>query len=359
MRFFLEFLHQNVPSKPGNEMPAYFRRALTVSEVLLTVYFLFAFLFFPVFCGRVEWMPLAMAAAAGAGLAVIRRKGARVNLLILAVICFAWTAWNAFVPGWSTGAQQFLALLLVLVFFDVYEKPAAKIVCFALILGIRILLYSLSRHNPPLREIAGDAAILYQLLNTVSFFLMLAALCVIFSTGTQNTERELRIRNQTLYKAAGTDPLTGLPNRRAMIEAIEKYREESPDQPFSVAIADIDHFKNVNDTYGHNCGDYTLVRLTELFAAHAAGQFSVCRWGGEEFCFFMPGKNVDEAGVLMRDLNFAVQRMPLSFEGTDFSITITIGVEEYDYASSLEDLLQRADEKLYMGKEAGRDRVVV
>ena len=157
----------------------------------------------------------------------------------------------------------------------------------------------------------------------------------------------------------GIDPLTGLPNRRSMIERIERFYKESGDQPFSIAIADLDYFKKVNDTYGHNTGDYTLVRLTELFAEHSMGRYNVCRWGGEEFCFFMPGMNLDEAGTLMNDLCFAVEKLKLEHEGKEFSITITIGVEENDFSSPLEDLLNSADEKLYMGKEAGRNRVVV
>ena len=73
----------------------------------------------------------------------------------------------------------------------------------------------------------------------------------------------------------------------------------------------------------------------------------------------MPGVNLDEAGVLMNDLCFAVEKMQLEYEEYKFSITITIGVEEFDFASPLEELLNTADEKLYMGKNAGRNRVVV
>ena len=248
-----------------------------------------------------------------------------------------------------------IILLLVFVFFNVCDRPINKIIWFFGILAVRILFFSLSRGYTDIT----DTGTIYQTLNSVSFFLMLAAMCIIFSTSIQGTERQLMLKNQTLYKEAGTDPLTGLPNRRSMIETIERFYKNGGDQTFSVAIADIDFFKNVNDTYGHNCGDYTLVRLTELLVEHSGGQYSVCRWGGEEFCLFMPGKNLDEAGMLMKDLCFAVERMKLSYEGNDFSITITIGVEENDYTSPLEDLINGADEKLYMGKEAGRNRVVV
>jgi diguanylate cyclase (GGDEF)-like protein len=202
-----------------------------------------------------------------------------------------------------------------------------------------------------------EAGTAYQTLNTVAFFLMLACMSIVFSTSIQDTERQLRLKNQILYKEAGTDPLTGLPNRRAMIEQMEKFYKENNNQPFSVAIADIDLFKQVNDTYGHNCGDYTLVKLTELFVQHSMGRYSVCRWGGEEFFFFIPGMNLDEAGTLMEDLRCAVEKMRLEYEGHMFSITITIGVNEFDFASPFEDLLNAADEKLYKGKSTGRNRV--
>ena len=91
----------------------------------------------------------------------------------------------------------------------------------------------------------------------------------------------------------------------------------------------------------------------------AGDRYKVCRWGGEEFCFFLPGMNIDEAGREMTDLNIAVRKMTLHFEDLVFSISITIGVEENDFQSTMEQILDRADRKLYMGKVGGRDRVVV
>ena len=358
MQFFMDFLHQKVP-RAGKELPAYYRRALTVSEILLMVYLAVCFFFYPLFLDVWIWVPILFIAAAGGALWLANNRGMRVNLLAYAAICLGWVFWNVYAFGWSSGVQHFLTLMLVFVFFSVYEKPLIKIGWFAVILVYRVGLFSWSQlHNA---QYAMDRTVntFYQTINTVGFFLMLAAMCIIFSTSIQDTERQLRLRNQTLYKEAGTDPLTGLPNRRAMIETIEQYRKVNPDQPFAVAIADIDFFKKVNDTYGHNCGDYTLVKLTELFAEHSGGRYRVCRWGGEEFCFFMPGINIDEAGIIMNDLCFAVERMKLKFEENEFSITITIGVEECDFNSPLEDLLKSADEKLYMGKNSGRNKVVV
>ena len=358
MRFFLDFLHQKVP-REGKEIPLYYRRALASCEVLLGAYYLLCFFLYPLINQRWEWVPLLFLAATVGCLWTLRHRGVRVNLILFALVNVAWIWWNVRNFGWGSGVQHFLTLILLLVFFNVYDKPLYKIIWFVVILAIRVLFFSLSQRNPALFSMLQDAGTIYQTVNSVAFFLMLAVMSIIFSTSIQDTERQLRLKNQTLYKEAGTDPLTGLPNRRSMIERIETFYKENSGEPFSVAIADLDYFKKINDTYGHNCGDYTLVKLTELFVEHAMGRYSVCRWGGEEFCFFLPGMNLDEASVVMNDLCFAVEKMKLNHEDTEFSVTITIGVEEYDFSSPLEDLLNAADEKLYMGKEAGRNRVVV
>ena len=357
MSFFMDFLHQKVP-RAGREIPAYYRRALVISDTILIAYFVVCSAFFPLFAGQLQRAPLWAIVAAAAGLVAVRKLNLRMNMVCFTVLCAAWVFWNVYALGWSSGTQHFLTLLLVLVFFNVYDKPVYKIIWFVAILVFRIWLFSWSQQHTAVFHLDTSANTIYQTINTVGFFIILAALCIVFSTSIQDTERQLRLRNQTLYKEAGTDPLTGLPNRRSMVEKIEKFRQDSSGEPFCIAIADLDFFKNVNDTYGHNCGDYTLVKLTELFTQHAGGHYSVCRWGGEEFCFFLPNLNIDEAGVIMNDLCFAVERMKLSLEGHDFSITITIGVEENDYSSPLEDLLKGADAKLYMGKKRGRNQVV-
>ena len=357
MEFFANFLHQKVP-RAGKELPLYYRKALSVSEILLMAYLFVCFFFYPLFLNVWILVPLFFAAGTGAAIWIAGHRGVRENLLVYGGLCLGWVFWNVYAFGWSSGVQHFMTLMLVFVFFNVYEKPAVKICWFAVILAFRVGLFSWSLQHAAAIPMDRTVNTVYQTINTIGFFLMLAAMCIIFSTSIQSTERELRLRNQMLYKEAGTDPLTGLPNRRAMIETIEKFRMESPDRFFAVAIADIDFFKNVNDTYGHNCGDYVLVKLTELFTEHSGGRYSVCRWGGEEFCFFLPGANIDEASVIMNDLCFAAERMKLKFEDNDITITITAGVEECDFSSPLDELLRRADEKLYMGKNAGRNRVV-
>ena len=358
MGFLLDFLRQKAP-KSGKDMPAYYRKALTATAVLLIVYFVASFMLFGLAGGWWEWVPLGTAAVMVLTLWGIKRMGPRLAGLIESFVIEAWCVWCVHSFGWSSSVQQFLIAPLLLSFFNVSEKPPLKLWFWSSLVVLRLVLYAYSTHHAEAHMLGEQAQLLFQVFNTAFLFMVMGCLCVLFSTSMQDTERQLRIDNQELHKEAGTDPLTQLPNRRAMTNAINSHLSRHSGEPFSVAIADIDFFKSVNDTYGHNCGDYTLRTLSAKFREMAEDRYRVCRWGGEEFCFFMPGLNLDEAGALMHDVCTAVKMMPLSFEGAEFSITITIGVAENDFRSSLQAILAEADRKLYMGKNSGRDQVVL
>ena len=358
MQVFLEFLHQKVPAA-GRVMPAYYRRALVASESILACYFLMSFFLFPLMSGHWEWVPALMCLVTVALVIRINKLNIIQNFLLFTAAVVIWCGWGIHHFGWGYGLQHFLVVLLLFLFFNVCIPPKMKILMCLAVLAYRMGLFSYAGSRTPVYSLDHTTGIIFQTANSTGFFLLVAVACILFSSSLQDTERKLRLDNETLNKEAGTDPLTGLPNRREMISIIENYQKSFPETPFSIAIADIDFFKKINDTYGHSCGDKTLVSLTSLFESESQGRYRACRWGGEEFCFFLPEKNIDEAGVIMNDLNFAVEQMPLEFDGVPFSITITIGVEETDFKSTLEELLKSADHKLYIGKNSGRNRVII
>ena len=143
-----------------------------------------------------------------------------------------------------------------------------------------------------------------------------------------------------------------------MTEIINNHIAANPNQPFSIAIGDIDHFKHVNDTYGHNCGDQVLKDLAAMFVEKTFGIGHVCRWGGEEFFFFLPEMNLDQASILLNEIKVAVSKLPITYQDQVHHVTMTFGVEEYDYRSQLPELVKQADDKLYYGKNHGRNQVV-
>ena len=340
-------------------MPAYYRNALAFNEMLLSFYFVVCFALIGISAHQWDWEPVAFFVVTIVVLLNGHKMNARINSVACAAISIAWCWWHNEFLGWHYSGHLLLLPVVLLVFFNIFNPPWFKIAMCAALFAFRMVLFSRSMNAVPVYTLGHTAGIVAQTVNSITLFGILAADAILFSSSIQDTERKLRLDNQELHKEAGTDPLTQLPNRRAMINTIEQFRKTNPEEPFCVAIADIDFFKKVNDTYGHNCGDYTLKTLAELFRKNAGQDYIVCRWGGEEFCFFLPGKNIDQAWNVMFDLNSAVKKMPLKYEENEFSITITIGIEENDFRSPMEDILALADKKLYMGKITGRDKVVM
>ncbi|HVJ63128.1 MAG TPA: GGDEF domain-containing protein, partial [Tahibacter sp.] len=179
------------------------------------------------------------------------------------------------------------------------------------------------------------------------------------ATGQLKVEIENRLQVEALLaEAALTDALTGLLNRRAMLEMLEQAVQASRGMGgFSMILADIDHFKHVNDTYGHGIGDQVLMATArELESLHGDNRHAA-RWGGEEFFVVLPNTGLMEACRRAEELRARVERMPLQPRG--IRVTLSLGVAELQPGEPLEDCLRRCDQALYRAKDAGRNTVVI
>lgn len=157
-----------------------------------------------------------------------------------------------------------------------------------------------------------------------------------------------------LKQMAHIDKLTGLYNRHYMMELLEQLASNADGSV--LAIADIDFFKAINDTYGHNAGDYVLQRMAELLKEGCKDAY-VCRWGGEEFLILLSGHLVNDN--IFEEIRKKIGKSEFTFEGNEIHVTITIGVAYRTKEETIDKWIQRADEKLYYGKQNGRNRVVV
>ncbi len=163
-----------------------------------------------------------------------------------------------------------------------------------------------------------------------------------------------------LQKEAGTDELTGLPNRREFLDVVENVLRT--DDRLSMLMLDIDYFKKVNDTYGHDAGDEVLRVLAKVGTAASRNMDVFARWGGEEFVVAMPGTEMEQARARAEMLRTTIekQEFPNNWSaGKAIPFTVSIGVAtrasgEHD----LDAILKRADRALYKAKEGGRNRVV-
>lgn len=174
----------------------------------------------------------------------------------------------------------------------------------------------------------------------------------------------LRYRRSTqersvLQEAARTDPLTGLVNRREMTRCIENCLAalESEGTPFALVMGDMDDFKSINDTLGHDAGDEALRHVASRIINTLRDDDVAGRWGGEEFLILLPETAAGEARRVAERIRAAIHATPINLEAGMAAVTITMGVESVDEPTSLETCLRAVDRHLLAGKRAGKNRV--
>lgn len=174
-----------------------------------------------------------------------------------------------------------------------------------------------------------------------------------------NENESLRIQ---LQEQAIRDPLTGVFNRRYFAEALDKETARAVREgvPFSLIILDVDHFKKVNDTYGHKCGDLILQSLAKFLQENTRRSDIVCRYGGEEFVILMPDAALNDAHERAELFREQFEAAVEVYEGKQVKSTFSAGIASFPiHSKSGDTLLNMADMALYQSKEAGRNRVTV
>jgi diguanylate cyclase (GGDEF)-like protein len=165
--------------------------------------------------------------------------------------------------------------------------------------------------------------------------------------------------HEEIYRLTIIDPLTQLNNKRYLLDFLSREisRASRHGRPLAVVIMDVDHFKGLNDEYGHVAGDYVLRSLSRQFAEQLRREELAARYGGEEFVFVLPETALPAATAFAERLRALVEEARPSFEGHDIRVTASFGVAVLGSPSEPEELIAAADHELYRAKEAGRNRV--
>jgi len=178
----------------------------------------------------------------------------------------------------------------------------------------------------------------------------------------EELEREARSLHASLAdekRMSLLDPLTRVPNRLAyeqrMVDELERWRRFS--QPTCIAACDIDHFKRINDSYGHRAGDKVLQVVAECLATSVRSTDFVARYGGEEFVFILPGSTVEDGLQLLNRIREKVAEIGFHFRGTPVSVTVSCGLTSLRPDDGADDAFDRADKAMYQAKDSGRNRV--
>lgn len=273
-----------------------------------------------------------------------------------AILLLAYVMYHA---GPVRGA--FTLFYLVAMLFGVLRLNAARLMTLA---AIALLAHGTVLHLSFLRDPAMNvkaALIEYAVLMIVlPWFAAMGGYVNRLRTRLSDSHKELRKAFDRLGEVAIRDELTGAYNRRFLMETLarERSRAERLAEPFSVCLLDIDHFKSINDGFGHSAGDAVLRHFAALAPRGLRGVDTFGRFGGEEFLLVLP--DTDRNGALAAAERVRAATEAAAFPGLppDKRITVTAGVATHAKGEDVSSLLARADDALYQGKHAGRNRVV-
>ena len=165
-----------------------------------------------------------------------------------------------------------------------------------------------------------------------------------------------KAREADLLRQANTDPMTGVLNRRAFQDRIDQFRDNTPDRPATLALFDLDHFKQVNDGHGHDAGDAALLHFADVLRASLRVEDVIGRLGGEEFAVLFPGLSTSAAMAACERVRNSLQDARIHAGGAIFTITVSAGVAPIRHDLSSDEVFRIADAALYRAKSRGRNR---
>ena len=260
--------------------------------------------------------------------------------------------------GPSVSFQSFFIVIVVACYFSGYKYYKAKGIYTVILFFI---YYAIESHFSQLIAripVSLSGQYFLTLLNISVSFWCVAIVCYVYSVDSQHLEGKLIEYNKMLRQQASTDTLTGLHNRRSANDFIEKLIKRHDEKGFCVCMCDIDFFKKVNDSYGHDIGDKVLAGVAQTLVENVTDECLVSRWGGEEFLIIFPNMNGDEARALVDIIRSRIKKIEFDTGSKTFNITVTYGLAEYGFNGDAEAVVKEADDKLYIGKENGRDQIV-
>ncbi len=270
---------------------------------------------------------------------------------------------STYYVGLRCGTYCFLfSIIPIIIYFgcNLYTGRSRWNIVLMLILNFTtfIIIYTRFTQEPPIFEVDE----LYMLI-----LVIYSAFAMIFSTMFYNamyiysSENKLTIleqKNRQLSAVAHEDALTSLLNRRGFLPLIKSLMEADDESKFCVAFCDLDDFKRINDSYGHEAGDEVLKHVTTTIREELPG-CDICRWGGEEFVILLKDCDLLSAKAKVERLRKTIESNPTSFFGKQIFVTITIGLEEYQAGyGEPEQVIKKADERMYYGKQHGKNVLV-
>lgn len=356
MAIFSQVLRQSsgLMANPRPSQIAFHKLLLGASVVGALAHMAFLILFYRAHVIDLVWINLlsitayvACALMFRAGLAVLPLGLMGVELCVHAVLATRWI-------GWDSGFHYYLILVIPVALVSSVTFWWQKLPVVWVAFGMYVWLDYTARSRPPKFTLQPQVLAGLHHFNLISTLLVLSLLSATYYILIERSERRLNAM-------ATTDPLTGLKNRRSLFQAaqLELLRHQRARQPLAFVLADLDHFKRINDSYGHELGDQVLKSVSSALAASLREIDHLARWGGEEFLAVLPNSSEQEVMLVAQRLRESIETLQFIHKGERLHLSITIGVSVLADEETVEQAISRADQALYLGKRQGRNQVQI
>jgi diguanylate cyclase (GGDEF)-like protein len=290
-----------------------------------------------------------------------QKQHSRILFLLGVVITALFALFTIFNFGWSSGFFYLLLTIIPLVYLNTKSKKVLKILLGIMLCGGVVVVHLLTfTYSPTINMGQLNLRTLY-CINLILAVTTLSVIGYFFERAALAAEESLVLANKQLGNLAATDPLTNLSNRRTMMLRIdqEKNHLERNGKPFSLIMIDIDNFKEVNDEYGHDGGDFVLINLSRLINLCVRKQDQVARWGGDEFLVFLPETTLEGGRIVAEKIRSRILTSPFIYQEMDIPVTVTLGVSTCNSTIGIGSCIRKVDIALYTGKQAGKNRVIL
>jgi len=251
----------------------------------------------------------------------------------------------------NTGPLWIFVVAPVSVFIHGLKRGLIEIALFVVIISTIMFV--------PTNMIAHASYSIEFKLRLLSSFLTVTFLSALYEYSREQSYKHTLRLSKKYQQLAHLDPLTKLSNRRDALYILqrEQARMLRNKEPLSIILCDVDHFKKINDKYGHNAGDAVLVDLGKIFTLNIREQDCIARWGGEEFIFILPQTLAENANQLAEKIQETLQTHLVNYEDDKIKITISMGIVEFNEDQSIDEVINNADKFLYQAKNAGRNQI--
>ncbi len=283
---------------------------------------------------------------------LVKRHHVTAGLMVITAEVALHAVLATVMVGWESSFYIYIILVLPLVILNRLDWWPCKMPVVILMIAIYMWLDIRYRGAAPPYLLNPAAVAFLCRFNVLTFMAFLVVM----------TAMHLRLSlqgEQVLQDLVVTDPLTGLKNRRSIMEisASETSRQRRYGRPLSFVMCDLDHFKNINDSFGHECGDEVIRSVARVLVKGVRDLDHAIRWGGEEFLLLLPETPIQSAKQVADRLRAKIESLNIPGRNESISVTMTFGLSILHNDERMEEAIDRADLALYEGKRAGRNRV--